>query len=51
MYSRAHAPEFAYGKAYTPLKLDVWKLDEISFISLFLFFLHALYFSWLEYGA
>ena len=25
-YARAHAPEFASGKAYCPFKLDVWQL-------------------------
>ena len=25
-YTRAHAPEFASGKAYCPFKLDIWQL-------------------------
>ena len=25
-YARLHAPEFAYGIAYSPFKLDVWQL-------------------------
>ena len=25
-YARPHAPEFAFGKAYCPFKLDVWQI-------------------------